>query len=185
MAARAIGLALAICSVGCASAPPSRSVVVPTDWSGVRVYVDTPGTGDDAQRRARQQSVVDLRAALAKRRGRLVLVDTPAQADITVAIVERVIADSGSSFSLFPPRYYAARNIVRLRATVTRAGESADLMGGRWRESDAQGWLLAAQDIAAAIDAWIRTPIDSPRQGHREGEHPAQRPVLPFVPLSA
>ena len=109
-----------------------------------------------------------MRAALAKGRGRLVLVDTPAQADITVAIVERVIADSGSSLSLFPPRYYAARNIVRLRATVTRAGESAALMGGRWRESDAQGWALAAQDIAAALDAWIRTPMDSPRQGHRE-----------------
>jgi hypothetical protein len=164
MAARTIGMALAICSVGCASAPPSRSVVVGSDWPGLRLYVDTRDTDNDAERQARQQSAVDLRAALAKRHGRLVLVDTPAQADITVAIVERVIADSGSSFSLFPPRYYAARNIVRLRATVTRAGESADLMGGRWRESDAQGWVLAAQDIAAAIDTWIRTPLDSPRQ---------------------
>ena len=161
MAARTIGMALAICSVGCASAPASRSVVGGSDWTGLRLYVDTRDTDNDAERRARQQSVVDLRAALAKRHGRLVLVDTPAQADITVAIVERVIADSGSSFSLFPPRYYAARNIVRLRATVTRAGESADLTGGRWRESDAQGWVLAAQDIAAAIDAWIRASIDS------------------------
>jgi len=105
---------------------------------------------------------------LGKAHGRLVLVDSPTEADITVAIIERVTADSGSSFSLFPPRYYAARSIVRLRATVTRAGESADLTGGRWRESDAQSWVLAAQDIAAAIDAWIHASIDSPRQGHRE-----------------
>ena len=168
MAARTIALALAICGVGCASAPPSQSVVVPSDWPGPRVYVDTPDTGDDAERRARQQSVVDLRAALARRHGRLILVDSPAQADIAVAIVERVVADSKSSLSLLPPRYYAARNIVRLRATVTRAGESADLTGGRWRESDAQGWVLAAQDIAAAIDAWIV------HQSIRPGRAPAR-----------
>ena len=165
MAARTIGLALALSVVGCTSAAPSGAVVVPSDRRGPRVYVDTPDTGTDAERSARQQSVADVRAALAKRHGRLVLVDGRAQADITVAIIERVTADSGSSFSLFPPRYYAARSIVRLRATVTRAGESADLTGGRWRESDAQGWLSAAQDIATAIEAWIRAPVSSPRQG--------------------
>ena len=154
MAARTIGLALAICGVGCSSAAPSRSAVAPSDRLGPRVYVDTPPTGSAAERSARQQSVADVRAALGKAHGRLVLVDSPTEADITVAIIERVIADSGSSFSLFPPRYYAARSIVRLRATVTRAGESADLTGSRWRESDAQGWLSAAQDIATAIEAW-------------------------------
>jgi len=112
--------------------------------------------------------VADLRAALDKRPGRLVLVDSPAQADIAVGIVERVIADSKSSVSLFPPRYDAARSIVRLRATVTRAGESAELMGGRWRESDAQGWVWAARDIAAAIDAWIVHQSLRPGQAPRE-----------------
>lgn len=165
MAARTIGLALAICGVGCSSAAPSRPAVVRSDRPGPRVYVDTPYTGSDAERSARQQSVADVRAALGKAHGRLVLVDSPTEADITVAIIERVTADSGSSFSLFPPRYYAARSIVRLRATVTRAGESADLTGSRWRESDAQGWLSAAQDIATAIEAWIRASVSSPRQG--------------------
>ena len=103
--------------------------------------------------------------------GRLVLVDSPAQADITVAIVERVSADSGSSFSLFPPRYYAARNIVRLRATVTRAGESADLTGGRWRESDAQGWVSAAR-----TSPWPSMPGSVHRSSPRAG------PSAIFVP---
>ena len=155
MVARTIGLALAVGCVGCASAPPSRSAALPSDGPRTRVYVDTPDTGDETERRARQQSVVDLREALARRHGRLVVVDSPTQADIAVTIVERVVADSKGSLSLIPPRYYPARNIVRLRATVTRAGESADLTGDRWRESDAQGWVSAASDIAAAIDAWI------------------------------
>jgi len=98
---------------------------------------------------------MDVRSTLARKHDDLVLVDIPAQADIAVAIVERVVADSGSSLSIFPPRYYAPRNIVRLRVTVTRSGESVELVGARWREDNVKGWTLAAQDIAAAIDAWL------------------------------
>ena len=92
---------------------------------------------------------------LGRRHEHLVLADSAAEADIAVAIVERVVADSGSSLSLLPPRYYAARNIVRLRSTVTRDGESVDLAGARWREDAAAGWRSAAQDLAVTIDAWI------------------------------
>jgi len=117
--------------------------------------VGTPDTGDEADRRGRQQSVTDLRSTLGKRHEHLVLVESAVDADIVVAIVERVVADSGSSLSLLPPRYYASRNIVRLRSTVTRDGESVDLAGARWREDTAAGWRFAAQDLAVTIDAWI------------------------------
>jgi hypothetical protein len=103
-----------------------------------------------------------VRSTLARRHGHLVPVDSPAEADIAVAIVERVVADSKSSLSLFPPRYYASRNIVRLRVTVTRRDESADLVGSGWREDNAKGWASAAEDIAEAIDAWIALPARRP-----------------------
>jgi len=137
MVARTIGLALAVGCVGCASAPPSRSAALPSDWPRARVYVDTPDTGDAAERRARQQSVVDLREALARRHDRLAVVDSPTQADIAVTIVERVVADSKGSLSLIPPRYYPARNIVRLPAArreapgVDAAPAGTDVMSGR------------------------------------------------------
>src|SRR3954467_8287099 len=139
MATRTIGLALIICGVGCASSPSTRSSVGPPERPDLRVYVGTSETGDDTDRRGRLQSVMDVRLMLGSRHEHLVLVHSPAEADIAVAILERVVADSKGSLSLFPPRYYAGRNIVRLHSTVTRDGESVDLVGARWREDNAEG----------------------------------------------
>lgn len=145
-----------VCGVGCASGPSARTPAVPSHRTGRNAYVGTPDTGDDSDRRDRQQAVIAVRAALVRSHDHFVLVDSPAEADIAVTIVERVIADSKSSLSLIPPRYYAARSIVRLRATVTRQSESADLVGGKWREDNAEGWKLAAQDLVEAIGVWMR-----------------------------
>jgi hypothetical protein len=97
---RTIALALVIGGVGCASAPSKMSSVVPSDRPGRRVHVGTSDTGDDADRRGRQQSVMDVQSTVARRHDHRVPVDSPAQAEIAVAIVERVVADSKSSRAL-------------------------------------------------------------------------------------
>lgn len=134
-------------------------LVGPAQPAPVRVYVftaaDPSGFVDDAQRQ-RQDSVADVRKALAKRRG-IVVVDSREEAQLALEILDRGIARGGTyaGTSQYSAGLRAAIHVGEYRTEIAASGrplEAWRTIAGRL--ADRLGdWL---EENAAQITAKVR-----------------------------
>jgi hypothetical protein len=138
-----------------AAAPAPQSLV--RVW--VYTAVDTPET---AEERARQDSVKDLRAALADKK-RLVAADPEETAPVKIEVVSRTTTIPKFAFGLGGragqspgvPASAGPTRDVHLRVTLTWGGGAVAFTNTNTVAESAGGWRAAANDVAKQIDKWI------------------------------
>jgi hypothetical protein len=145
-----IAVLLAIATVAVARSSAQSTSALP------RVYVTTAPSGAVEELRDRQQSVKDLRKALAGKKKVLTLVDVEEKAEITVEVIGRSTTVPRVRFGLPTPGQVGPARVARLRVKATRGetdpisftNENSPLEANR-------GWESAAEDIAKQIEKWI------------------------------
>jgi hypothetical protein len=119
-----------------------------------RVYVSTDPAGDKNDLRDRQQSVKDLRGALASKKKTLVVSDSEERSDITVEVIDRATTVPKVRIGVAPPGGPA--RAVHLRVRLTRGSEDpVEFTNTNTVIETSGGWTAAADDIAKQIEKWI------------------------------
>jgi len=128
-----------------------------------RVYLYAHAAATPEEARDRQQSVEDLRRALAAARN-IGLVDTEATSNVTVALIERAIAHPKGGIRVFPPSVHGPTSVVQLRLRLTYQGKSYDVAPRRWQKELEEGWRAAATDAARLVEEWIAKHVRADAQ---------------------
>jgi hypothetical protein len=125
-----------------------------------RVYITTAVRGAEADLRDRQQSVKDLRSALAGKKKDLVLVDTD-DADYIIDVVDRSFTVPKIAF-MPPPRPgqpgidASPARAVHLRVALRHGTDDPiDFTNKSTYLESGGGWKAAADEIAKQIDKWL------------------------------
>jgi hypothetical protein len=119
-----------------------------------RVYVSTDPAGEKNELRDRQQSVKDLRSALASKKKTLVMSDSEERSDITVEVIERTTTVPKVRIGVAAPGGPA--RAVHLRVKLTRGSEDpVELTNTNTVFETSGGWTAAAEDVAKQIEKWI------------------------------
>ena len=119
-----------------------------------RVYVSTSERGEGSELANRQQSVKDLRKALAGKKKTLTLSDDEERSDITVEVMDRTTSVPRVRFG--PPSRGGPSRAAHLRVKLTRGNDDPiQFTNKNTVFEDTGGWEAAAEDIAKQIEKWI------------------------------
>lgn len=153
---RILALGVALVAVGAWPSPVATSLAAQTS-ALPRVYVHTAESGDPRELRDRQQSVKDLRAAFARKKKDLVVIDDEERADFDVELVDRTTVVPKIRIGLTPPGPGAAGpgRVVHLRVKLTRGDQSVEFTNKNTAYDVSNGWSSAADDVVRQIDQWI------------------------------
>ena len=133
--------------------------------------VTTSDQGDSDDVKGRQESVKDLRAALADKKKHLVVVDQEDRADFVVEVLERTTSVPRVLFTPMEPGVAGPvstgpSRAVHLRVAVVRgSSDPVEFTNKSTAIESRGGWNTAADDLAKQIDKWIveRMKARSPR----------------------
>jgi hypothetical protein len=122
-----------------------------------RVYVSTEASGGGTELRDRQQSVKDLRDALAHKKKTLTVVDHEEQADVTVEVIDRTTTVPKFHIGLSNPGVgMGPERLATLRVKVTRGeGDPVEMTNKTSAFETSGGWQTAAEDIAKQIEKLV------------------------------
>jgi len=125
-----------------------------------RLYVYTDESFDDGFLKEREQSVKDLREAIAGRKKVLALSDDKEHADVTVEVVERTTSVPKVRIGLAPPNSgepggSGPSRTVRLHVRARRGDDTIDVTNKNAPFENDRGWVAAADDVAKQIEKWI------------------------------
>jgi hypothetical protein len=125
----------------------------------VCVTTNDQGGADDLK--GRQESVKDLRAALADKKKHLVVVDQEDRADFVVHVMERTTTTPRILFTPMEPGVAGPvssgpSRAVHLRVTIVRGSSDPEEFTNKGTAIESRGgWRFAADDLAKQIDKWI------------------------------
>jgi len=125
------------------------------------VCVTTSDQGGANDLKGRQESVKDLRAALADKKKHLVVVDQEDRADFVVTVIERTTTIPKILFTpmqpgVTGPASTGPSHAVHLRVTIVRgSGDPTEFTNKGTAVESRGGWASAADDLAKQIDKWI------------------------------
>ena len=125
------------------------------------VCVTTSDQGDSDDVKGRQESVKDLRAALADKKKHLVVVDQEDRADFVVTVIERTTTIPKILFTPMQPGVSGPvatgpSRAVHLRVAIVRGSSDPTEFTNKSTAIEARGgWNSAADDIAKQIDKWV------------------------------
>jgi len=123
-----------------------------------RVYVSTEPSGSRSELYDRQQSVKDLRDALAKKKKTLTVIDDEEQADVKVEVIDRTTRVPKFHIGVASPGGpMGPARLATLRVKVARADRDPVEMTNKTSAWEANGgWQMAAEDIAKQIEKLVR-----------------------------
>jgi len=142
---------------------PSQAAIPQAPPASVRIYVYTDAKGEGAELASRRESVKDLRAALAEKKG-LIQADTEGAALVVIEVAERTTTIPKFAFgSPLPPGQRtgvpaAATPVVRevhLHVKLTWRDAVFAFTNKSSPAETGAGWRLAASDVAKQLDKWI------------------------------
>ncbi|MEZ2348046.1 hypothetical protein [Terriglobus sp. RCC_193] len=138
------------------------ALIAPASWSQtlIRVYVQA-GSGDFAANGAGDSSL-DLRKALLGKSRTLVVVDSPAEADVVARIDSRNVRKETAAVNTYANQSKdgrsttattvpSVRNVNELHVTLLAGNSEIPL-----HTESALSWRLAASDMASSIDHWTK-----------------------------
>jgi hypothetical protein len=123
-----------------------------------RIYVSTDPSGSRTELLDRQESVKDLRDALAHKKKSLTVVDDEEQADVTVEVIDRTTKVPKFHIGLATPGGpMGPARLAILRVNVKRGDRDPIEMTNKTNAFEANGgWQMAAEDLAKQIEKWVR-----------------------------
>jgi len=130
----------------------------------LRVYVKTDQTGEGSELTNRRQSVTDMTESLTAKKKTFTVVDTEADADLLVEVLDRALyvpkiimgigprpGDPSSIAGMAQP---VRSPVLRVRAT---RGKFAEVFTNKNKPAEsARGWKMAADDLAGQIEKWAK-----------------------------
>lgn len=127
-----------------------------------RIYVETDKSGIPEELAARQDSVKDLKAALASKKKTIAIVESEDEAQIVVEVIDRGLTVPKVVLGLGPrpgqppgPGGPVKHAQLRVRVTFKANERVVDLTNKNKARDDTRGWKSAADDLADQINKFV------------------------------